>query len=122
MAAFVPLIGKNLGVKKVPITFRIEGKKRTISTRLARVQIRSCAISDFFPQNAENGVMLSRGKVSSFCPAVSTVMLLRTDRKKQVQSFALRAFFFFAEKRRGCRRRWIIPACRHLYPARSAAP
>jgi hypothetical protein len=29
LAAFAPLIGKNLGVKKVPITFRIEGKKRT---------------------------------------------------------------------------------------------
>ena len=29
MAAFAPLIGKNLGVKKVPITFRIEGKKRS---------------------------------------------------------------------------------------------
>jgi hypothetical protein len=28
-AAFAPLIGKNLGVKKVPITFRIEGKKRS---------------------------------------------------------------------------------------------
>jgi hypothetical protein len=29
MTAFAPLIGKNLGVKKVPITFRIEGKKRS---------------------------------------------------------------------------------------------
>jgi hypothetical protein len=29
MAAFAPLIGKNLGVKKAPITFRIEGKKRS---------------------------------------------------------------------------------------------
>ncbi len=29
MAAFAPLIGKNLGVNKVPITFRIEGKKRS---------------------------------------------------------------------------------------------
>jgi hypothetical protein len=29
MAAFAPLIGKTLGVKKVPITFRIEGKKRS---------------------------------------------------------------------------------------------
>jgi hypothetical protein len=29
MAAFAPLIGKNLGVKKVPITFRIEDKKRS---------------------------------------------------------------------------------------------
>ena len=29
MAAFAPLIGKNLGVKKLPITFRIEGKKRS---------------------------------------------------------------------------------------------
>jgi hypothetical protein len=29
MAAFAPLISKNLGVKKVPITFRIEGKKRS---------------------------------------------------------------------------------------------
>ena len=29
MAAFAPLIGKNLGVKKVPITFRIEGKQRS---------------------------------------------------------------------------------------------
>ena len=28
-ATFAPLIGKNLGVKKVPITFRIEGKKRS---------------------------------------------------------------------------------------------
>jgi hypothetical protein len=28
MAAFMPLIGKNLGMKKVPITFRVEGKKR----------------------------------------------------------------------------------------------
>ena len=28
MAAFVPLISKNLGVKKVPITFRINGKTR----------------------------------------------------------------------------------------------
>jgi len=29
MAAFAPLIGKNLGVRKVPITYRIEGKKRS---------------------------------------------------------------------------------------------
>ena len=29
MAAFTPLIGKNLGVSKVPITFRIEGKTRS---------------------------------------------------------------------------------------------
>ena len=29
MAAFAPLIGKNLGVRKVPITFRIEGKTRS---------------------------------------------------------------------------------------------
>jgi hypothetical protein len=29
MAAFAPLISENLGVKKVPITFRIEGKKRS---------------------------------------------------------------------------------------------
>jgi Protein of unknown function (DUF1326) len=29
MAALAPLIGKNLGVSKVPITFRIEGKKRS---------------------------------------------------------------------------------------------
>ena len=29
MAAFAPLIGKQLGVKKVPITYRIEGKKRS---------------------------------------------------------------------------------------------
>ncbi len=29
MAAFAPLIGKNLRVKKVPITFRIEGKRRS---------------------------------------------------------------------------------------------
>jgi hypothetical protein len=29
MAAFAPLIAKNLGVKKVPITFRIDGKKRS---------------------------------------------------------------------------------------------
>ena len=29
MAAFAPLIGQNLGVKKVPITFRIDGKKRS---------------------------------------------------------------------------------------------
>jgi hypothetical protein len=28
MAQLAPLIGKNLGVKKVPITYRIEGKKR----------------------------------------------------------------------------------------------
>jgi hypothetical protein len=28
-ATFTPLIGKNLGVKKVPITYRIEGKKRS---------------------------------------------------------------------------------------------
>jgi hypothetical protein len=28
MAHFAPLIGKNLGVKKVPITYRIDGKKR----------------------------------------------------------------------------------------------
>jgi hypothetical protein len=29
MAAFVPLIAKNLGAKKVPITYRVEGKKRS---------------------------------------------------------------------------------------------
>lgn len=29
MAAFTPLIGKYLGVSKVPITFRIDGKKRS---------------------------------------------------------------------------------------------
>jgi hypothetical protein len=29
MAAFTPLISKNLGVSKVPITFRIEGKQRS---------------------------------------------------------------------------------------------
>ena len=29
MAAFIPLIGKNLGVTKVPITFRIDGKTRS---------------------------------------------------------------------------------------------
>jgi hypothetical protein len=29
VAAFAPLISKNLGVKKVPITFRIDGKKRS---------------------------------------------------------------------------------------------
>lgn len=29
MAALAPLIGQNLGVKKVPITFRIDGKKRS---------------------------------------------------------------------------------------------
>jgi hypothetical protein len=29
MAVFTPLIGKNLGVKRVPITYRIEGKKRS---------------------------------------------------------------------------------------------
>ena len=29
MAAFAPLIGKNLGVKKVPISYRIDGKKRS---------------------------------------------------------------------------------------------
>src|ERR1700745_2143261 len=29
MAAFPPLIGKNLGVKKVPITYRIDGKTRS---------------------------------------------------------------------------------------------
>jgi hypothetical protein len=29
MAMFAPLITKNLGVKKVPITFRIDGKKRS---------------------------------------------------------------------------------------------
>ena len=29
IAAFAPLIGRNLGVRKVPITFRIEGKKRS---------------------------------------------------------------------------------------------
>jgi hypothetical protein len=29
MAAFAPLIGKNLGVSKVPISFRIEGKRRS---------------------------------------------------------------------------------------------
>jgi hypothetical protein len=28
MASFAPLISKNLGVKRVPITYRIEGKKR----------------------------------------------------------------------------------------------
>jgi hypothetical protein len=59
-----------------------------LSRRLARMQIRSCANSDFFPQNAENGVLLSRGKVRSFCPAVSIVVLLATAREKQVQSFS----------------------------------
>lgn len=29
MAAFIPLIGKNLGVSKVPIAFRIDGKTRS---------------------------------------------------------------------------------------------
>jgi len=29
MATFAPLIGKNLGVRKVPITYRIEGKRRS---------------------------------------------------------------------------------------------
>ena len=29
MAAFAPLIGKNLGVKKVPITYRVQGKTRS---------------------------------------------------------------------------------------------
>lgn len=29
MASFAPLISKNLGVKKVPITYRVEGKKRS---------------------------------------------------------------------------------------------
>jgi len=29
MAAFAPLIAKNLGVKKVPITYRIDGKRRS---------------------------------------------------------------------------------------------
>jgi hypothetical protein len=29
MAAFTPLIGKTLGVSKVPITFRIDGKRRS---------------------------------------------------------------------------------------------
>jgi hypothetical protein len=29
MAAFAPLISKNLGVKKVPITYRVDGKKRS---------------------------------------------------------------------------------------------
>jgi hypothetical protein len=29
MAAFAPLITQNLGAKKVPITYRVEGKKRT---------------------------------------------------------------------------------------------
>jgi hypothetical protein len=29
MAAFAPLISKNLGVKKVPITYKIDGKKRS---------------------------------------------------------------------------------------------
>ncbi len=29
MAAFAPLIAKNLGAKKVPITYRVEGKKRS---------------------------------------------------------------------------------------------
>ena len=29
MAALAPLIGKNLGVKKVPIAYRIDGKKRS---------------------------------------------------------------------------------------------
>src|SRR6266480_4613386 len=28
MAAFAPLIAENLGVKKVPITYRVDGKKR----------------------------------------------------------------------------------------------
>jgi hypothetical protein len=29
MAAFAPFIAKNLGTKKVPITYRVEGKKRS---------------------------------------------------------------------------------------------
>jgi hypothetical protein len=29
MAVLAPLVGENLGVKKVPITYRIEGKKRS---------------------------------------------------------------------------------------------
>jgi hypothetical protein len=29
MAAFAPLISKNLGLKKVPITYRSDGKKRS---------------------------------------------------------------------------------------------
>ena len=29
MAAFAPLIGKNLGAKKVPIKYQIDGKKRS---------------------------------------------------------------------------------------------
>jgi hypothetical protein len=29
MASFAPLLSKNLGVKKVPITYRVEGKKRS---------------------------------------------------------------------------------------------
>jgi hypothetical protein len=29
MSAFAPLIGKNLGVKRVPITYRIDGKRRS---------------------------------------------------------------------------------------------
>lgn len=29
IASFAPLIGKNLGAKKVPITYRVEGKKRS---------------------------------------------------------------------------------------------
>jgi hypothetical protein len=29
MAAFAPLISKNLGVKKVPITYQVQGKKRS---------------------------------------------------------------------------------------------
>jgi hypothetical protein len=40
MAAFAPLIGKNLGVKKVPITFRIEGKMRWASCTCLSIRCR----------------------------------------------------------------------------------
>ena len=30
MAAFAPLIGKNLGAKKAPIKYQIDGKKRSV--------------------------------------------------------------------------------------------
>jgi hypothetical protein len=30
MAAFAPLIGKNLGAKKVPVTYKLEGKRRSV--------------------------------------------------------------------------------------------
>ena len=41
MAAFAPLIGKNLGVKKVQITYRIDGKKRSAETAPRRLKPRS---------------------------------------------------------------------------------